>query len=333
MGRNSHLRDRLVKILIVTPEVSRSTLGNAVSANRWAGILSQLGHHVTTAAEWKEWKTGADDASDLLIALHARRSHPSVERFRRFHPNRPLIVALTGTDLYNDLPSGNAEAQQSLELATRIVGLQDAAGEGLPETVRPKLSIIYQSAVAPANPRPLREDCFEVCILSHLRDVKDPLMAPFAARLLPSSSRIRIVHAGRALNSDWEARAREEERVNPRYVWLGDRPHDETMQLLSGSRLLVLSSLMEGGANVIAEAVVCGVPVLCSKVPGNIGMLGRDYLGYFKPRDTLELRECLRRIEDQPGLWDRLHLQVLALQPRFSPEAEREAWRRLLQEL
>jgi putative glycosyltransferase (TIGR04348 family) len=327
MGRNSHLRDRFVKLVIVTPEAPRSTLGNAVTANRWAGILRQLGHDVTIALEWM---TGVDDAYDVLIALHARRSHPSIERFRQAHASRPLIVALTGTDLYKDLPAGNAEAQQSLDLATRIVGLQEAAGESLPETIRPKLSIVYQSAVAPANPRPRRGDCFEVCILSHLRDVKDPLIAPFAARQLPSSSHIRIVHAGRALNSDWEAQAREEERVNPRYAWLGDHSHDETMQLLSGSRLLVLSSLMEGGANVIAEAVVCGVPVLCSKVPGNIGMLGRDYLGYFKPRDSWELRELLRSLEDEPRSWERLHHQVLALQPRFSPEAECEAWRRLL---
>jgi putative glycosyltransferase (TIGR04348 family) len=316
-----------VKILIVTPEAPRSTLGNAVTANRWAGILRHLGHDVTTALQWM---TGVDDVYDVLIALHARRSHPSVERFGQAHPGRPLIVALTGTDLYDDLPAGNAEAQQSLELATRIVGLQEGAGESLPEPIRLKLSIIYQSAVAPSNRRPLQEDCFEVCILSHLRDVKDPLIAAFAARQLPSSSRIRIVHAGRALNSDWEARAREEERVNPRYVWLGDQSHDEAMQLLSGSRLLVLSSLMEGGASVIAEAVVCEVPVLCSKVAGNIGMLGPDYPGYFKPRDSAELRERLRSLEDEPESWEQLRQQVLAHQPRFSPEAEREAWGRLL---
>ena len=123
--------------------------------------------------------------------------------------------------------------------------------------------------------------------MSHLRDVKDPLLAANAARLLPDRSRVRVVHAGRALSSDWEQAAREEERKNPRYEWLGDLPHEEAMYLLSGSRYLVLSSLMEGGASVIAEAVACGIPVLCSKIPGNIGMLGADYWGYFSPRGQI----------------------------------------------
>src|SRR5213076_619193 len=79
----------------------------------------------------------------------------------------------------------------------------------------------------------------------------------------PNSARGRHERFGRVLNSDWEAAAREQERKNPRYEWVGDQSHDQAMHLLSGSRYLVLSSLMEGGASVIAEAVACGVPVLC----------------------------------------------------------------------
>jgi len=267
---------------------------------------------------------------DVLIALHARRSHPSIQQFRQADAVRPLIVALTGTDLYGDLPAGDPEALRSLELATRIVVLQESACEELPAEVRLRTAVIYQSAVAPSNPRPPREDCFEVCVLSHLRDVKDPLRAALAARQLHSESRVRILHAGRALSSDWEAKAREEERINARYQWMGDQPHDEAMQLLSGSRLLVLSSLMEGGASVIAEAVVCGVPILCSDIPGNVGMLGRDYRGYFPPRDHAELREMLRRAEGDRRYPDLLRRRVLAFQSRFSPEAERDSWSRLL---
>src|SRR5439155_1231896 len=205
----------------------------------WAGILRELGHHVVVAIEWV---SGADGECDLLIALHARRSYPSVERFHRTQSRFPLIVAMTGTDLYGDLTAGNPEAHRSIELATRIVVLQEAGPESLPGPMRPKDSVIYQSAVAPASPRPPRQDCLEVCVLSHLRDVKDPLLAANAARLLPDESRVRIVHAGRALNSDWEAAAREQERKNPRYEWVGDQPHDQAMYLLSGSRYLVLSS-------------------------------------------------------------------------------------------
>ena len=138
-----------MKFFIVTPEAPRSTLGNAVTANRWAEILRELGHEVAVATQWKP---GADEECDVMIGLHARRSFPSIERFHRVHPGVPLIVALTGTDLYGDLPAGNPEAQRSIELATRIVVLQEAGLEGLPEGLRGKVSVIYQSAIAPANP-------------------------------------------------------------------------------------------------------------------------------------------------------------------------------------
>src|SRR5438552_14467923 len=201
---------------------------------------------------------------------------------------------------------------------------------GIARTNAPKVSVICQSAVAPAPPRPPRQDCLEVCVLSHLRDVKDPLLAANAARLLPDESRVRIVHAGRALNSDWEAAAREQERKNPRYEWVGDQPHDQAMYLLSGSRYLVLSSLMEGGASVIAEAVVCGVPVLCSRIPGNIGMLGLNYRGYFEPRDLGGLAEKLRFAEACPSMHEDLGGDIRALQPRFSPQQEHASWHQLL---
>ncbi len=285
-----------MKIFIVTPEAPRSTLGNAVTATRRKEILGELGHDVVVATQWSE--AGSD--CDVLVALHARRSFPSIERFHRIHPGLPLIVAMTGTDLYGDLPAGNPEAHRSIELATRIVVLQEAGPEGLPETLRGKASVIYQSAVAPANPRPPPQDFLEVCVLSHLRDVKDPLLAANAASRLPDNSRVRVAHAGRALSSDWEAAARNEEHKNPRYKWFGDLPHDQAMYLLSGSRYLVLSSLMEGGASVIAEAVACGVSVLCSKIPGNVGMLGPDYGGYFAPRDFRDLSEKLRSLQTHP---------------------------------
>src|SRR5438552_6085672 len=277
-----------------------------------------------------EWTDEPHDETELLVALHARRSHSSISRFRHARPKGPLILGLTGTDLYRDLPAGNADAQESLQLATRIIALQEVAREGLAETIHPKVSVIYQSAVPPANPRQPRQDCFEVCVLSHLRDVKDPLTPALAARRLPSTSRLRVVHAGRALSPEWETKAREEERLNPRYVWLGDQSHDQAMQLLSGSRALILPSLMEGGASVIAEAVVCGVPVLCSKIAGNIGMLGPEYEGYFAARDAAELAEKLQMFENESGFRERLRRHILGMQSRFGPETERAAWAALL---
>jgi putative glycosyltransferase (TIGR04348 family) len=315
-----------VKAFIVTPAAPGTSLGNSITAQRWAGILRGLGHHVAVAKEW------SGEGCDVLVALHARRSSTSIERFHHANPKRPLIVALTGTDLYAN-PSDAEPVLRSLSSATRIVALQSLAGAELNDEMRSKLFVIYQSAVAPAQPQLPRDDCVEVAVLSHLRDVKDPLRAAWASRSLPSESRIQIVHAGQALEPKWKQLALDQQQMNPRYRWLGERDHDEALQLLARSRVLVVSSEIEGGANVIAEAVVCGVPILCSNIAGNIGMLGADYPGYFQLRDTAELCALLNRVETDSTFLETLRQSVQRLRNRFAPEEEQRSWAQLLQEV
>jgi len=238
-------------------------------------------------------------------------------------------VGLTGTDLYRDLRSSNA-GRGALAIATHIVALQGAALEELDETARAKTTVIYQSAEPPIQRDPTSTSFFDVCVISHLRLLKDPLRAAYAARLLRPESQIRVTHIGRSLEPQWPDWAREEERTNPRYRWLGELPHETTMRMLSASRLLVLSSTMEGGANAIAEAVVSGVPPLCSDVPGNVGMLGSDYPGYFRLQDTSHLADLLHQAESNAGFMERLYEFVRKIQYRFTPEQEFTSWKRLL---
>ena len=94
-----------MRIQLITPAPLRLNNGNKITALRWARILRQLGHKVIVRQSYD----GA--RCDLLIALHARRSYPSIDKFHRLHPELPLIVVLTGTDLYRDIRSdGNAQA-------------------------------------------------------------------------------------------------------------------------------------------------------------------------------------------------------------------------------
>ncbi len=315
-----------MRILVVTPESPGTTLGNSITAMRWAAILDQLGHEVQVGTAW------TNQQADLMIALHARRSHSSILRFRGEFPSTPIVVALTGTDLYRDLRS-SPEAQQSLDLATRIVALQEAARSELSLEHAAKLRVIYQSAKPPSNMVEPLEGCFEVCVLSHLREVKDPLRAAFAARLLSAESRIRVTHAGRVLEPEMETLAREETARNPQYRWIGEQSHEAALHLLARSQLLVLSSEMEGGASAIAEAVVCRVPVLCSDISGNRGMLGNDYPGYFRLRNTEQLAALLGRAEKDREFLGSLRKYVEQLRSRFAPEKESAAWRALLGEM
>jgi putative glycosyltransferase (TIGR04348 family) len=288
-------------------------------------ILRRLGHRVTIETEYR----GA--ACDLLVALHARRSFASIERFHRDHPERPLILALTGTDLYGDLRTGG-DARRALDLASHLILLQPAGLGELPARIRGKARVVYQSASpAPGRTAPSRR-AFDVCVIGHLRPVKDPFRAAEAARLLPVQSRVRIVHIGAALSPNMRRAARAEAARNPRYRWLGDLPRWKALRVLAHSRLMVLSSLAEGGANVVSEAIVAGVPVLASRIPGSIGILGPDYPGYFRPGDTRGLRDGLWRAETDPVFYGTLKRWCGRLASTFDPAREREAWKRLLRD-
>lgn len=320
-----------MRIGIVTPAPPRSKYGNRVTALRWAGILRSLGHRVKVALTYER------EGYDLLIALHARRSYPSVWRFHQDHSNRPLIVALTGTDLYDDLPRSRA-AQKSLALATRIVALQPKARDELNSGLCAKLRIIYQSA--PKNSwntaRRRRFNSgrtFDVSVVGHLRPVKDPFRAALAARQLPPGSRVRILHVGAAMNREMAMKARAEMRLNPRYLWLGERARWQVARILARSAVCVLSSKMEGGANLISEAAMAGVPLLASRIPGSVGLLGKNYPGYFTAGSTRELARLLHRTEVDPTFLAKLRSRVEKLAGGFEPAREKEAWRLLLAEL
>lgn len=315
-----------MRVVIVCPVPVGSRLGNRVTAERWRSVLEGLGHAVRVT-------TGPPRGSyDLMVALHAFKTAKAVRWSREEHPERPIVVVLTGTDLYRDIRH-EPEARRSLRLADRLVVLHDQAARSLPRAVRRKVRVIRQAA-EPVKPRPRRRGGpFDVALVAHLRSEKDPLRAALAARRLRASSRVRIVHAGRALGDDFRRLAQAEQGMNPRYVWLGELPPVRARRLIAGARLLVLTSLVEGGANVLGEAIVAGTPVLASRIPAAVSALGPGYPGLFPVRGTAALARLLARAEGDPAFLARLTRQTRARRPLFAPRAERAAWRALLAEL
>ena len=106
-----------------------------------------------------------------------------------------------------------------------------------------------------------------------------------------------------------------------------------SISLLSRTRAMVLSSLSEGGANVISEAVAAGVPVLASRIDGSVGLLGREYPGYFPVGDTAALTKLLQAIESSPEFLMRLHRAIARRAHLFRPAREKAAWKKLIREI
>jgi len=313
-----------MKIAIVSPASSGPRSGNRHTAARWATFLRDPGHKVAVATGWDS----GDD--DVLIALHARKSYESIEKFHAARPGAPLIVVLTGTDLYRDIRT-DPDARRALDLASNLVVLQERGLRELARRHRAKTRVIYQSAdVRFPHAPPARR--FRVAVIGHLRMEKDPFCAALALARLPERRDIEVVHLGAALTPDMRKSAEGWMRREPRYRWLGSKPHGETMHWLARSHVLVVSSVMEGGANVICEAARIGVPVLASRVPGNIGMLGGGYAGYFALSDGKALAKLLERAARDSKYYRALKHAVLARRRLFATSTGRSAVRRLVRE-
>jgi putative glycosyltransferase (TIGR04348 family) len=320
-------------VALITPAGAGSRAGNRATATRWAGLLKGLGCRVRILTPDESPVAAGNDsrAPDLVLALHAWRSAAAIRAWRRALPGCPLILVLTGTDVYRFQFSHPETTLASLESADALIGLHDCVQEDIPACFSSRLHIVYQSAqpLPPAAPSPSRRH-FDVLVAGHLREEKDSLRCALAVRDLPSASRLRVTQLGGAHSEDWSVAAREEMTRNPRYRWLGDRPHWQVRQWMARARLMVISSRMEGGANVVSEACVAGLPILASDIPGNRGLLGHDYAGYFPVADTDALKDYLLRAESDPNFLQILREQVQARAPLFRPEAESEALARVI---
>ncbi|GMV01862.1 MAG: hypothetical protein AMXMBFR52_15180 [Burkholderiales bacterium] len=268
----------------------------------------------------RDWNGEPDDA---MIALHARRSAAVIAAFAA--SGRPVALVLTGTDLYRDIRH-DRDAQRALALARPLVVLQTQGLDELPAALRAHATVIEQSAPALAPGTPRRRT-FDLLLVGHLRAEKDPLTAVRALARLDDapSRRLRLIHVGGAHDEALARQMREAAHVDARIELRGPLAHAATRALIRRGRLLLLPSLIEGGANVLIEAVTAGVPVLASRIGGSIGLLGADYPGLFPAGDDAALATLIRRCRDEPGFLEWLRAHCARCAWRFTPQREAAA--------
>ena len=310
------------RVLIVSPALAADNNGNWRTAARWAQFLAGVAE-VEIARGWD----GA--RCDAMIALHARRSADAIAQLHAARPECPIALVLTGTDVYRDIDESKA-AQHSLQCASQLVVLQPDALGRLDARARARSRVILQSA---SRMRRGKARGLELVAVGHLREEKDPLTLMAAARRLPAASPICIVHIGDALAPELGEAARQTMAACPRYRWLGGLPADAARRRIAGAGALVHVSRMEGGAQVVIEAVRAGVPVLASRIGGNLGLLGEDYEGFFAAGDDAALAALMLRFASEPSFAARLAAQCALREPDFTPRAERQRVRLLLRDL
>lgn len=287
-------------------------------------MLRNCGHKVTVGTEYNS------EPVDLLIALHAWHSAGSIKCYRQHYPSGALIVVLGGTDVNSFLKTDAANTLESIRAADALVCLHDLIVDELPQDQKQKLHVIRQSAKPLPYPRNPVAKHFDICVIGHLREEKDPFRTALAARLLPEHSRIRVIHFGKAHNRSYARRAEQEMQQNSRYFWKGEVPRWRVRREFSRTRAMVISSNQEGGANVVSEAIVAGVPVIASDIAGNIGLLGREYPAYYRVGDEQSLAELLHRAETDMVWLSNLETCCQRLAPLFTPESEADAWAALV---
>lgn len=325
----------MARIVIVTPALADANNGNWRTAERWARLLAKA-YRVRITKQWSPPGAGAgpDEAfeDDLMIALHARRSAAAIAAWRAARPQAPLVLALTGTDLYRDIDS-DADAQHSLERADAFIVLNELGPARLPERFRQRCHVVLQSCPArkPLARKPRSH--LRALMVGHLRDEKDPATWFAAIRQLAHRPDLRFDHIGGGLDAALADEARALMAAQPAYRWLGALGHAEARRHIQAAHVLVHASVMEGGAQVVIEAIRSGTPVIASRMDGNVGLLGADYAGYFPVGDAKALATLLERVRDEPAMLPALARQAALRVPLFAPRAEAASLGRVVQAL
>jgi putative glycosyltransferase (TIGR04348 family) len=315
---------RRPSIVIVTPALSDANNGNWQTARRWMQMLSAA-FSVRLADDWQ----GGDDA--LMIALHARKSAAAALRWKAARPGAPLILVMTGTDLYRDIHS-DAAAQACMACADRLVVLNELGLKSLPGPLQPRARVLLQSC-PPRRTLPKTQRHLRALMVGHLRQEKSPQTYFEAAQSLRHRPDILLDHVGAALDPALGTQARGLMAGNPHYRWLGGLPHAQTRRRIQAAHVLVHPSLMEGGAHVVIEAVASGTPVVASRIDGNVGLLGADCPGLFEAGDGAALARLLQALRDEPDMLQRLQAHCEQRRPRFEPARERAGLQALVAEL
>lgn len=313
------------RVLFVDPSPPDLRGGNRVTALRWALLTRRLGIEARVVRAWE------GQAADALVVLHALKGADSVARWRRQRGDAPLVVALTGTDFLPD--ADDARRRSTLEDATRVLVLFDAARAAAPPALAARVRVLPQSFAGCTSAPPPLAGGLRVVLLANLRPVKDPLLVVHALGRLPHETRLSVTIVGGATDGALGRSLRESCADDPRLSWTGAQRRRAALTELSRAHLLLCSSRHEGGAGSIGEALAFHRGVLSTDIPAARALLGDDHPGLFPVGDADALAALLERAALHAGFVEDLLRRSRGCAPLVDRQRELHGWRALLAEL
>lgn len=304
-----------MKIALVTPSYYPFVRGNAVTVRRIEKNLQAQGCRVrvfpldTATAEDTLKEIKAFDP-DLLHAFHGYLGG-RISRLISRNLDKPYIITLTGTDVYEALHDSRKEDTVSaLAESSAIVVFHDSIKtrllEDLPE-LEQKTSCISQAVEIPGRRyfhhhefMPAEGDLI-VILPAGLRPVKNVAFAlPLLARLHEQGTRLYFVLIGPILNRGYAAEVLEEIERYPFAHYFGEVGHDAIGWFYEQADVVLNTSSFEGGmANTVLEAMHFGKAVLCSNIEGNRSVVEDGATGLLYKGDKEFLKQFERLAGDE----------------------------------
>ncbi|MBI5102976.1 MAG: glycosyltransferase family 4 protein [Nitrospirae bacterium] len=240
----------------------------------------------------------------------------------------PVVCTVRGSDLH-EYPQRSSRiytvSKMVLEKADAIITVSNDLAKMATKMATPKnIQVIYNGV-----------DTAKFCRFENREAVKKSLGIPVRSRV--------IVFAGRCEKEKGifellEAFARVEKKTSDIYLLIigadhtggavknliedygirdktllkGTIPHDEMPVCMNAGDIFVLPSYAEGMANVIYEAMACGLPVVTTNVGGMPEVVSHGSEGFLcQPKNSSELEICITALLDNPALSEEMGLRAI----------------------
>ena len=313
-----------MKINVCTGYPLDSPRGNTTTAFRIAERLQMAGHQATAM------HTDTPPAADAQISLHALKTAAASAYFAK-HQSGKLFIRLTGTDINGGFEKNQSLSQQTIDLADKLIVTHPACLPQIPDRWQSKTVVIYPSVTMPelaviSSPTSPLFTC-----IGHLRPVKAPHLM-YAAIQKIRQTNLAAISIGNAYDVTDGQQALLNTRHDDRYHWHAGCDRATALAWMKASLATINSSISEGGANTVMEAIQLRIPVLATDIPGNRGFLGDSYDGYFETGRFDQLADLMRRCLDDSGFVERLKIQLDGQRPLFSIQRESEQLSKLISE-